>query len=125
VAWLERRMTGFFSDFFLWKTHARRGPDLQYSFVKLQIYSCTAGVKASYSAWEQRVDQYDAMLGFFMMPVFRIQARNPFISCMVILVQLFSGVGTLPTLLIIACCAYLLDSLIKRVWIKPVKKKWK
>jgi hypothetical protein len=34
-------------------------------------------------AWEWRVDQYDAMVGFLMMAVFRIQARNPFISCTV------------------------------------------
>jgi hypothetical protein len=33
VAWLERRMTGFFfCDFFWRKTHARRGPDLQSIF---------------------------------------------------------------------------------------------
>jgi hypothetical protein len=52
-------------------------------------------------AWEQRVDQYDAIVGFLIMPIFRIQAKNPFISCMVILVQFFSRVGTLPTLLLI------------------------
>jgi hypothetical protein len=37
-------------------------------------------------AYKQRVDQYDAVVGFLMMPIFRIQARNPFILCMVILV---------------------------------------
>jgi hypothetical protein len=42
-------------------------------------------------AWEQRVDRYDAMVGFLMMPIFIIQAMSPFILCMEILVQLFSG----------------------------------
>jgi hypothetical protein len=40
------------------------------------------------------------MVGFLKMPIFRIQARNPFISCMVILVHFLSGVGTLPALLL-------------------------
>jgi hypothetical protein len=62
-----------------------------------------------------KVDQYDAMVLFLLMPIFRIQAKNPFISCMVILVQFFSRVGTLPTLLLITCCTDLLDSVSMRV----------
>jgi hypothetical protein len=30
-------------------------------------------------AWEQTVDQYDDMVGFLMMPIFRTQVRIPFI----------------------------------------------
>jgi hypothetical protein len=54
---------------------------------------------------------------------FRIQARNPFISCMVILVQFFSEVGILPASLLITCCAYLSDSVTMRVRITSVKKR--
>jgi hypothetical protein len=43
-------------------------------------------------------------LNFLKMPISRIQARNPVILCMVILVQFFSGV-----ILVIACCAYLVE----------------
>jgi hypothetical protein len=74
-------------------------------------------------AWEQRVDQYDTVVAFLMMPIFRIQARSPFILCMVILVQVFSGVGPLPALLLITCYAYLLDSVTLRVRIKSVTKR--
>jgi hypothetical protein len=73
-------------------------------------------------AWGQREDQYDGTLGFLMMLTFRIQARNPFISCMVILVQFFSRAGTLLVLLLIVCCTYLLNSVTMWVRIKYVKK---
>jgi hypothetical protein len=74
---------------------------------------------------EQRVDQHDAMAGFLMMPIFRIHAKNPFVLRMVIMVQFSSGVETLPTLLLITRCTYLLDSDTMTVTIKSVKKSWK
>jgi hypothetical protein len=76
-------------------------------------------------AWEHAMDQYDAKVGFLMMPIFRIQVRNPFTFCVVILDQFFSRVVTLPALLLITCCAYMLDSVTMRVRIKSVKKRWK
>jgi hypothetical protein len=74
-------------------------------------------------AWEQRVDQYDAMVDFMMTSIFRIQDRNPLILRKPILVH-FNGVGTLPALLLITFYAHLLDSVTLRVRLKPVKR-WK
>jgi hypothetical protein len=53
--------------------------------------------------WDDFGTEWTSMmlwLAFLMMPIFRIQVRNPFILCMVVLIQFFSGVGTLPALLL-------------------------